>query len=144
MYAWDVFNRLGINSLSQGQFKTYENKVDPVLMKVAEESMKAARQEEIDLTRLATDKTFFSPTYGEMSSLVAAIHMAWNTRSSGRRYNSNYGFSNFIGVRSKKVLDYKLLIKNCLNCTRIAHFEKLTKIERTKLLAKQPSTSLGN
>ena len=113
-------------------------------MKVAEDSMKSARQEEIELTRLATDKTFFSPTYGKMSALVAAIDMAWNKRSSGRRYDSNSGFSNFIGVRSKKVLDYELLIKSCLKCTRKAHFEKLTAIEKTKLVANQPSTSPVN
>ena len=138
------FYGLGMKSLSQGQFKTCEKKVGPVLMKVAEDSMKLARLEEIELTRLATDKTFFSPTYGTLPALVAAIDMAWNKRSSGRRYDSNSGFSHFIGARSKKILDYELLIKSCLSCTRIEHFEKLTQIEKAKLLANQPSTSEAN
>ena len=58
-------NGLGMKSLSQMQFKSCEKKVGPVLMRVAEKSMSQASKEEIELTRLATNKTFFSPTYGE-------------------------------------------------------------------------------
>ena len=58
-------------------------------------------------------------TFGYCVRVPVCIDMGWSKRSSGRRYDSNAGLESAIGGRSKRLLDYIVMQKDCHACRAV-------------------------
>ena len=90
-----------VPTISETSLKKREREVGPVLEKLARESCNKGLEEE---KQLAYD-------------LVASFDAGWQSRGSGRSYNSKSGHAVLIGGKSGKIISYGSRIRNCKQCS---------------------------
>ena len=62
-------------------------------------------------------KVAIQPSFPKVG-IVVSTDMGWQKRSSGNRYDSPSGHILFIGVKTKKVVNFKIFSTNCATCDK--------------------------
>ena len=107
-----------VQSFSRTQFHRIELRIGKFLREVAETSMQAALEIEVQNTlKNIGIKIEDWKKYVHSIGLTTSYDMGWNKRSSGNRYDSLSGFAFLIGCLSRKIILAQVTSKACSVCT---------------------------
>ena len=130
------FSLLGICYMGQGSYENTEKHVGEVLVKMRDDVLRDAMEEEKRLTQ----ETYFTEEHGEQPGCTFGLDMGWNKRGSGRTYNSATGTLLSVGLKTKKICDAITLCNRCSPCNKLERVknkkEKAIKANKKRKISK--------
>ena len=114
------FSLLGIDYMGQGSYENTEKHVGEVLVKIRDDVLREALEEEKTLT----EETYSTEQHGEKPGCAFGLDMGWNGRGSGRTYNSATGTLLSVGLATNKICDAITLCNRCSGCNKLEKVKK--------------------
>ena len=131
------FSLLGIDYMGQESYENTEKHVGGVLVKLRDDALREALEEE----KMLTKETYFTEQHGEKPGCAFGLDMGWNGRGSGRTYNSATGTLLSVGLKTNKICDSITLCNRCSACNKLEKVKKKKeKVIKAKKKKKRTST----
>ncbi|XP_063433536.1 uncharacterized protein LOC134715345 isoform X2 [Mytilus trossulus] len=112
-----ILAELNIPTVSHSMLDERQREIGGVIEHVAEESINEWMAKEVALNN-ECDGT---------DDLTVSVDAGWQTRGSGRAYNSLTGHCSMIGSKTGKILGYKWRSKSCRICQKAEHEGKIVR-----------------
>ena len=124
----NLLSSMNIHPISNDLWAKRQEEIAPALSEVAKTSVSFALYNELDA----------AITAGEDNGINISVDGAWQSRGSGRSYNSASGHATAVGKHTGKCVGFALRSKACRKC-RIAQKMRTVVIEMIKDIAVQGS-----
>ena len=102
----NLLSSINVHPVSNTLWSNRHREVAPALSKIVKDSVSSALQDEHNATVAS----------GESSGVTISVDGAWQSRGSGRSFNSASGHATAVGKHTRKVVGYAVRAKACRTC----------------------------